>query len=153
MTGLRFFRPARSRGRPVPRQESCALLICLKVLPPRFHYFLGPLARDFCLRPSLGRMREQATGEIRMPRPRSTAGAEAAMATREDLLRLVGDVDERKVFDILALNPTVAEIEQAALWAAGDGDVLGKSGYPLRGTAAEVFDILAADEEEEPPIR
>lgn len=73
------------------------------------------------------------------------------MATRDDLLRLVGDVDERKILEILALHPTMAEIEQVALWAAGNGDVLGKSGHPLSGTAAEVFDILTADEEEEPP--
>ncbi len=79
------------------------------------------------------------------------AGRESTMATREDLLRLVGDLDERKVLDILALRPTVTEIEQAALWAAGDGDVLAKGGHPLRGTAAEVLDILTADEEEEPP--
>jgi hypothetical protein len=73
------------------------------------------------------------------------------MAPRDDWLRLVGDVDERKVLDILALRPTVAEIEQAALWAAGDGDVLAKRGHSLTGTAAEVLDILTADEEEEPP--
>lgn len=77
--------------------------------------------------------------------------AKPAMATRDDWLRLVGDVDERKVLDILALRPTVAEIEQAALWAAGDGDVLAKRGHSLTGTAAEVLDILTADQEEEPP--
>ena len=77
--------------------------------------------------------------------------AKPAMATRDDLLRLAGDVDERKVLDILALRPTVAEIEQAALWAAVDGDILAKGGHPLIGTAAEVLDILTADEEEEPP--
>ena len=60
--------------------------------------------------------------------------AKPIMATRDDLLRLVGDVDER-----------------TALWAAGDGDVLAKGGHPLTGTAAEVVDILTADQEEEPP--
>ena len=67
---------------------------------------------------------------------RSRGGDELATAACDDLLRLVGDVDERKVFDILALRPTVAEIGQAALWA---------------GTAAERLDVLTADEEEEPP--
>ena len=75
----------------------------------------------------------------------------SAAATREELLRLVGDIDERKIIDILALHPTVAEIEQAALWTGGDGDILAKGGHPLSGIAAEVLDILAADEEEEPP--
>jgi hypothetical protein len=76
---------------------------------------------------------------------RSRGGDELATAACDDLLRLVGDVDERKLFDILALRPTVAEIGQAALWA------LAKGGHPLIGTAAEVLDILTADEEEEPP--
>ena len=48
---------------------------------------------------------------------RSRGGDELATAACDDLLRLVDDVDERKVFDILALRPTVAEIGQAALWA------------------------------------
>lgn len=79
------------------------------------------------------------------------ANAGDTIATRSDVLRVVGDLDERKVLDILALHPTIGEIEGAALWAAGDGDILAKSGRPLSGTAAEVFDILTADEEEEPP--
>ena len=82
---------------------------------------------------------------------RSSVGGEPATATRDDLLRLVGDVDERKVLEIPALHPTVSEVEEAMLWAGGDGDVLAKRGHPLHGTAAGVFDILAADEEEEPP--
>ncbi len=82
---------------------------------------------------------------------RSSVWAEPAIATRDDLLRLVGDIDERKVLEILALHPTVSEVEEAALWAGGDGDVLAKRGHPLHGTVAGVVDILAADEEEEPP--
>lgn len=81
----------------------------------------------------------------------SRGGNKPAMATLDDLLRLVGGADERKVLAILALHPTISEIEQAALWATGDGDVLAKAGHPLSGTAAEVLDILIADEEEEPP--
>jgi hypothetical protein len=73
-------------------------------------------------------------------------------ASREDLLRIVGDIDERKVLEILALRPTVAGIEEAAAWATGAGDVLGKSGHPLTGIPAQIFDILVADEDE-PPIR
>jgi hypothetical protein len=77
--------------------------------------------------------------------------AERVAATRDDLLRLVGDVDEHKLLDILALHPTVAEIEEVTLWASGDGDVLAKGGHPLSGVAAQILDILNVDEEEEPP--
>lgn len=89
-----------------------------------------------------------------MPPAQTGVGAKTALASREDLQRLVGDVDERKSLDILALHPTIAEIEQVALWSAGDGDILAKSGCPLSGTAAQVLEILVADEEEElPPAR
>jgi hypothetical protein len=70
-------------------------------------------------------------------------------ATHADLMRLVGDLDERKALEILALHPTIAEIEQAILWNAGDGDILAKRGHPLTGTAAEVLDILSLEDEEE----
>lgn len=75
----------------------------------------------------------------------------AVFATRNDLLELVGDVDEQKMLDILALHPTIAEIEEAAMWVAGDGDILAKAGRPMSGTAAEILEILGAEEDEEPP--
>ena len=73
------------------------------------------------------------------------------IVTREDLLRLVGDLDERKTLDILALKPALGELEEAAIWAAGDGDVIAKMGRPLAGLVAQIVDILTADEEE-PPV-
>ena len=79
------------------------------------------------------------------------ASQDVGTITRHDLLRVIGDIDERKVIDILVLNPTVAEVEQAALWAAGDGDILAKGRHPLSGTAAQVLEILTADEDEEEP--
>ena len=74
-----------------------------------------------------------------------------APATRDDLARLVGDIEEQMALDILALHPTIPEVEEAALWAAGDGDVLAKAGHQLTTNAAEVLNILTANEEEEPP--
>jgi hypothetical protein len=73
--------------------------------------------------------------------------------TREDLVRRVGDLDERKALDILALNPTSGELEEAAVWAAGDGDVIAKMGRPLAGLVAQIVDILTANEEESPAAR
>jgi hypothetical protein len=74
---------------------------------------------------------------------------QAAKATRDDLRDLFGDIDERKVLDILALNPTTADVEEAAVQAAGDGDVLGKSGHPLSVIAAQICEIVTADEDED----
>jgi len=79
------------------------------------------------------------------------AGAHAAHASGEDVRRILGDLDEAKVVEILALRPSVVELEEAAVWATGDGDVLGKSGRPLSTVEAAIIDIVTADEEEEPP--
>ncbi len=79
----------------------------------------------------------------------STSRIHAAVG-HDDLQRILGEVSDDKAIAILALNPTLADVETAAIYAAGDGDVLGKSGRPLGGTAAEILDILAADEQEEP---
>jgi hypothetical protein len=73
--------------------------------------------------------------------------------TREDLVRLVGALDERKTLDILALKPTSGELEEAAIWATGDGDVLAKMGRPLAGLVAQIVDILTVNEEEPPAVR
>jgi len=85
-----------------------------------------------------------------MTKPRSKSGAASPTATRSDLVRLVGDADEETVLDILALHPTIAEVEEAVLWAAGEGDALAKAGHRLSANASEILNILTADEEEEP---
>jgi hypothetical protein len=93
----------------------------------------------------------KSTKEAAMMAAQAKAEGKPIAATRDDLLHLFGDIDERKVLDILALHPTIAEIEEASLWAAGDDDVLAKRGHPRSPTAAGIVDILVADEEEEPP--
>jgi hypothetical protein len=49
----------------------------------------------------------------------------------------------------LTLEPNEAELEEAVIWAAGNGDLQAKAGRPLDGKAAKIFDIITADEEDE----
>jgi hypothetical protein len=86
-----------------------------------------------------------------MPQSRSSEPKRKGVATHDDLIRIAGDIEPRKAIDILALSPMIADIEEAIVWAAGNGDVLAKRGRPLAGIAAQIVDILTADEEEEPP--
>ena len=72
-------------------------------------------------------------------------------ASRVDVLHIMGPIDEAKIIEILALRPSFADLEQAAICAAGDGDVLARSGHPLSGIVADIVDLLAADEEDPPP--
>jgi hypothetical protein len=74
---------------------------------------------------------------------------QASVDSAASLRRILGDIDERKVLEILALHPTVEDLEEAAKWAGGEGEVVGKAGHPLAGRPAEIFDILTADEEDE----
>ena len=53
---------------------------------------------------------------------------------------------------ILALHPTVAQLEEARIWLNGGDDALSKRHRPLDGVVAQIFDILKVDEEESPPI-
>jgi hypothetical protein len=71
----------------------------------------------------------------------------------EQLRSILGDIDDAKFIEILEMRPTLAEVEQAAIWATGDGDILAKEGRPLSGKAAQIVEILTADEEEPPPVR
>lgn len=74
-------------------------------------------------------------------------------ARRTDLVRLLGDLDDEQIVEILALNPSVAEVEQAALWVAGQGEELARKGHALMGVVASIVDIVTDDEDDEPPVR
>ena len=45
--------------------------------------------------------------------------------------------------------PTIADIEEASVWLAGDADVFG-AGEPVKGVASDIVTILTENEEEEP---
>lgn len=71
-----------------------------------------------------------------------------AQASAADIKRVLGDLDTAVVLNILALKPTLRDIEDAALWLGGDPDVFG-AGKPLKGVAGDIVAILTADEEED----
>ncbi len=71
---------------------------------------------------------------------------EQHLASADDVKRILGELDPAKVLDIMALHPTVLDIEQASMWLAGDSDVFGP-GQPLPPVAGEIVTILTADEE------
>jgi hypothetical protein len=76
------------------------------------------------------------------------AGGQPATASHDDLARILGEVDDAKIVEILALKPTLQELEEAAVWVTGDGDILAKYGHPLGGVVAAIVDIMISDEEE-----
>jgi len=83
---------------------------------------------------------------------RTATASSRRLATHDDVKSILGDLDETKMLPILALQPTVADVEEASVWLGGDADVFGTA-EPLRGVASHIVTILTADEEEEEPPR
>jgi hypothetical protein len=71
----------------------------------------------------------------------------SAMATRKDVNDILGDVDDAKMLAIIALRPTVADLERASMWLSGDTDVFG-AGQPLKDVASQIVTLLTEDEED-----
>ena len=88
-----------------------------------------------------------------MPKPTSGQPTHSQTATGEDLHQILGDMDDSTAVAILALHPTVAQLEEARVWLSGAGDILGKEHRPLDGVVAQIFDMLTVEEEEQPPSR
>ena len=69
-------------------------------------------------------------------------------ASRDEIVAMLGPLDEDKLIALINLRPTVAEVEEASVWLDGDRDVFGAE-PPLRGKASDIVTLLTADEEDE----
>ncbi len=72
----------------------------------------------------------------------------ARTASAIDIRHILGELDDVKVTEILALKPSLAELEDVAICMAGDNDVLAKSGHHVPATAARIIELLAEGEDE-----
>jgi hypothetical protein len=68
--------------------------------------------------------------------------------THEEISAMVGDLDDSAVAAILAVGPTAEDFLEALAWAEGEDDVMGEMERPLTGKAAQIYDILRADQDE-----
>lgn len=67
----------------------------------------------------------------------------------EELRHILGDIDDAKAAEILALQPTPEELDVAVMWAEGNEDIVATRGHTLSGKTARIFEILTADEDDE----
>jgi hypothetical protein len=74
-------------------------------------------------------------------------GVRAPELTHEEVTRICGDLEERKVAAILATGASLAELEEAIAWATGESDVMGEARLPVAGTVAQLYDILVEGED------
>jgi hypothetical protein len=80
------------------------------------------------------------------------AEAQMSVIGREEMTRILGDIDDVKVVEILALSRSVDDIEEAAAWRSGNRDVLARDGRTLSSATSAIVELLATDEEEPSPM-
>jgi hypothetical protein len=62
-------------------------------------------------------------------------------------------MDDETAVAILALNPSVAQLEEARVWLNGADDVQGKERRPFDPLISQILDLVVVEEEEPPPTR
>jgi hypothetical protein len=65
-----------------------------------------------------------------------------------DVRRLLGELDDATITAVMALKPSLADLEEAAVCVAGNGAVLADHRHEVSGTACRILELLADDEEE-----
>jgi hypothetical protein len=65
--------------------------------------------------------------------------------TRADIDHIVGEITDTQATALLALGLTQAELEQAAMWASGQSDVMARERRPPVGRVAAACEILAPE--------
>ncbi len=78
----------------------------------------------------------------------TSADGQRGLARRDDVVQILGDLDDGAVMAILALKPRIVDVEEASMWLSGDRDIFG-AGRPLKGVASQIVTLLTPDEEEE----
>ncbi len=68
-------------------------------------------------------------------------------AAHQDVERLLGDIGDHKVAEIVASGATIAELERAAAYLAQETDVMGELEKPLTGRAGMIYEMVRRDEE------
>jgi phosphohistidine phosphatase SixA len=71
-------------------------------------------------------------------------------ATAEEIRHLVGDVDDGVVSSIMRTEATAAQVLQAVQWFRGGGGLEDEAGHEPHGAIRAVYEILQAEEPQEP---
>ena len=69
--------------------------------------------------------------------------------TREDVLSVVGPVDEVMIADVVATQAPLAELSQAWAWVNSDEALIDEGRPPPSGRTAELVELLTSQDEGE----
>lgn len=70
------------------------------------------------------------------------------LANPDDVRRVLGDVADHIVIEVLASNPSLGELTRAALWERGDGDHEARLSHALSAREGAIVIILVRLREE-----
>ena len=86
-----------------------------------------------------------------MTHPKHTDDQSPRLASKEEVLRAFGDLDDSAIVQILEAAPFVRDVEEAALWLRGDGDLRAREAMELSDAAIAVVALVSSFKESEPP--
>lgn len=69
-------------------------------------------------------------------------------ATSEDVRHVLGDLDDSTVVEIVASTPSLRDLNDAALWWRGDGDLIAREHRELSARALAVVEVLSRTDED-----
>jgi hypothetical protein len=65
--------------------------------------------------------------------------------TAADVRHIAGAVADATVAAVLETEPSMEELEVAGSYLRGEGAEVDRSGHPMTGKVAQIYDILGAD--------
>ena len=71
-----------------------------------------------------------------MSKAEARADEQSPLAASKDVVRVMGDINGARLLDIMALQPTIRDVEEAALWLAGT-PTFSAPGRPSRASPAK----------------
>ena len=66
--------------------------------------------------------------------------------TPEDVIQVIGRIEDERIVAIVATGGTLEQLEEAAMYAEQEDDVMGELRKPLTGAVADIYDILTRDQ-------
>ncbi len=86
-----------------------------------------------------------------MAAPHKGNSKKIPVMSAEEIRHVAGPLNDEAVAAILRLGPSFEELEVAARYVIGEGDLVDRAGHPLSGRVAQLYEILSAEEADEDP--
>jgi hypothetical protein len=80
-----------------------------------------------------------------MPKGKKGDSKVLPVTSSDEVRHLVGPVADDTILAILKCQASVEDLEVAASYVQGEGSALDRTGHPMIGKVAQLYDILSSD--------